>query len=189
MYGFFSPFALYRGMPAGFCNRSSILRERLDFSIRPAAVLASLTAWTTSWNQVRLPIHPFIHRRTPKRGSFRIANHTLPVPDAERTSVAQTERLAKLAAFQLQMLRHAMKCDSSHSPLPRCGVILIGSGQLSSERRKNRLFNMQYPPRGERTSRSRGPTKHRSDRWRIHIGPARCGASCVVATGTNGNLG
>jgi len=30
----------------------------------------------------------------------------------ERTSVAHTERLAKLAAFQLQMLRHAMKFPS-----------------------------------------------------------------------------
>jgi len=29
--------------------------------------------------------------------------------EAERTGDAQTERLAKLAAFQLQMLRHAMK--------------------------------------------------------------------------------
>ena len=45
--------------------------------------------------------------------------------EVERTGDAQTERLAKLAAFQLQMLRHAMKCTR---PLPfffpTCGAAL-----------------------------------------------------------------
>ena len=36
--------------------------------------------------------------------------------EAERAGDAQTERLAKLAAFQLQMLRHAMKCMCHSSP-------------------------------------------------------------------------
>jgi len=35
-----------------------------------------------------------------------------PTSETERAGDAQTERLAKLAAFQLQMLRHAMKCNT-----------------------------------------------------------------------------
>jgi hypothetical protein len=51
MYGFFPPFSLSSGR-ARFFRESlyhpSISRETLDFLIRPAAVLASLTALTTS---------------------------------------------------------------------------------------------------------------------------------------------
>jgi hypothetical protein len=35
--------------------------------------------------------------------------------EAEGSSIAHAERLTKLATFQLQMLRHAMKCMSHFS--------------------------------------------------------------------------
>ena len=88
--------------------------------IRLAVVLESLTASTTSWNRVRFAdfmasepltslISPLRHRQ-----------------EAEGSNVAHAERLAKLATFQLQMLRHALKCMSHffflNLVIPSCGV-------------------------------------------------------------------
>ena len=68
----------------------------------------SLTGSTTWWKQVRL--------LTSDPGN--LINHvTLLATEAESFNVALRERLEKLAAFQLQMLRHAMKC-MSRRPCP-----------------------------------------------------------------------
>lgn len=75
---------------------------------RPVVVLESLTASTTSWNLVR-----FVHSIASEPGPFALL---ISPPryrqEAEGSSAAHAERLTKLATFQLQMLRHAMKCMS-----------------------------------------------------------------------------
>lgn len=89
--------------------------------IRPAVVLESLTASTTSWNLVRFA--DFYGLRTGESLTSLISppRHR---QEAEGSSVAHAERLAKLATFQLQMLRHAMKCMF----LPFFVIVLPSSG-------------------------------------------------------------
>jgi hypothetical protein len=82
---------------------------RLASSTRPAADPGLLTGSTTLWKQVRS------WRSGP--GGALIFHVPFLATEAESSSVSRQERLAKLAAFQLQMLRHAMKC-MSHTTLP-----------------------------------------------------------------------
>ena len=70
------------------------------------------------------------------------------------------------------MLSHAMKCMS----LNFFGPVVV-SIPRSSAHRKDSLFNVQYPRRGERASRGRGVTKYGRNRWRVQTGPALCGTS------------
>jgi hypothetical protein len=76
-------------------------------STHPAVGPGSLTGSTIWWKQVR-----FVDV-----GPGNLINHvTLLATEAEGSNVALRERLEKLSAFQLQMLRHAMKC----TPTPTC---------------------------------------------------------------------
>jgi hypothetical protein len=74
---------------------------------------------------------------------------------------SQEDRLDKLAAFQLMMIKHAMRCklvfkknfflfppfaNSNHM-----GLHLFHCEPLSSERQENRLLNVQHTCYGKRT--------------------------------------
>jgi hypothetical protein len=97
--------------------------EKLVSLIRPAVVLESLTASTTSWNLVRVCQHYGLRAE----GSLTSLIPPRHREEGESSSVTHAERLTKLAAFQLQMLRHAMRCMSppffSFFVLPSSGVI------------------------------------------------------------------
>jgi hypothetical protein len=77
--------------------------------IRPAVVLGSSTASTTSWNLVRFCRLYSLRTGGSLRSLISPPRHR---QEAEGSSATHAERLTKLATFQLQMLRHAMKCMS-----------------------------------------------------------------------------
>jgi 16S rRNA C967 or C1407 C5-methylase (RsmB/RsmF family) len=91
------------------CSGSGII-NRLDYLVESGTYFADFYGIRTGGSLTSL-ISPPWHRQ-----------------EAEGSSVAHAERLAKLATFQLQMLRHAMKCMSHFFFLPSRGV---DSGELS----------------------------------------------------------
>lgn len=100
---------------------------------------------------------------------------------------SEDERLHKLSAFQLTMIKHAMKCapkdihvlsnltldTHTHNTFASIPTISPSCGE-------NRVFYMQHPPNRERASCSRSTRLRRGQRPQFHARATRRGVTYLA---------